>query len=279
MPTTDNIIRTPNREDLRTGDDSRQGRYYHWEGKPYISVTNALTHGLPKPALMYWASWFVADHVADNLDDVVGFAQKMDRGEFISYLKNLPFQYRDKAGDIGSLVHEIAERYVIDPDSIDLSQVEDDVVQAKARQFVDFMRTVKPDVYAIEGVVFNREHGYAGAFDFIFDINYPDGMLAGRFVVDVKTGSGIYESDALQQNGYTNGDFIAVGDKEVPMPEVDGAFCLHLMKTKWKLIPVVTSPEAFRVFLNALAIAKWNHKDGLGGAKQSVGVPYLSSGE
>ena len=277
MPTTD-IIRTPNREDLRSGDDSRKGRYYHWQGDSFLSVTNANKHGLPAPALMYWAPRVVAEHVADNLDDVVTFHDKMDRSEFISYLKNQPWQARDKAGDIGSTVHEVAEQYAVGAVSVDLTQY-DKKVQNKARQFVDFMRTVNPTIHAIEGVVYSREHGYAGAFDFIFDIHYPDGMLNGRYIVDVKTGSGIYEKDALQQTAYRYGEFIAVGDKEVPMPEVDGAFCLLLMETKWKLVPVVTTPEMFKVFLNVLETAKWIQNTGIGGKDQSVGPPYLSSTE
>ena len=275
--TSRTIIRTTNRDDLRTKAGG-QGRYYHWQGDAYISVTNAIKAGLPAPALMYWAAKMVAEHVAGNLDDVVELSQKMETSEFVSYLKNQPWQARDKAGNIGTTVHEIAEQYVIGAESIDLSQYEKPV-QDKARQFVDFMRTVKPDVWAIEGVVFNRTHRYAGAFDFIFDINYPDGMLAGRYIVDVKTGSGIYPEAALQQTAYAEGEFIAVGTDEVPMPEVDGAFALHLTPRTWKLIPVVIGDTSFQAFLSVLETAKWVHKDGMGGKEQSVGVPYLSSGE
>ncbi len=146
---TNTIIRTPNREDLRSGGNRREGRYYHWKGKSEISVTNANKNGIPAPALMYWAPRVVAEYVEGNLDDVVDFHKKMDKSEFISYLKNLPSQVRNKAGEIGTAVHEAAEQYVIGAESFDLSHLEDDMVRAKTRQFVDFMRVVKPDVYAI----------------------------------------------------------------------------------------------------------------------------------
>ncbi len=273
------IIRTPNREDLRTK-DRRRGRYYWWEGHSYLSVTNALSNGLPAPALMYWTGRTVAEYVADNLEEVNDLAGRMDRKELVTLLKNQPWKQRDKAGDIGTAVHELAEQYVISwPLGSDLIPHMEPRVQAMARQFVDFMGTVQPEVYAIEGVVFSREHRYAGAFDFIFDFNYPDGMLAGRYIVDVKTGSGIYEKDALQQTAYRYGEFIAVGDDEVPMPEVAGAFCLHLRPKSWKLIPVVTTPAAFKTFLSCLETAKWVHNDGPGGKEQSVGIPYLSSSD
>ncbi len=271
------IIRTPNREDLRTH-DRRRGRYYWWEDKPYLSVTNALRNGLPAPALMYWAPRVVAEYVADNLEEVAELGGRMDRGEFISLLKNKPWKKRDEAGDIGSAVHDLAEQWVRIGQLIDIPTL-DPRVQTTARQFVDFMETVRPEVHAIEGVVFNRKHRYAGAFDFIFDFNYPDGMLAGRYIVDVKTGSGIYEKDALQQTAYRYGEFIAVGDDEVPMPEVAGAFCLHLRPKSWKLVPVVTTPAAFKTFLSCLETAKWVHNDGPGGKEQSVGIPYLSSSD
>ncbi len=268
------IIRTPNREDLRTS-DRRRGRYYWWEGEPYLSVTNAIKNGLPAPALMHWTAKMVAEYVADNPEEVAELGGRMDRGEFISLLKNKPWKKRDKAGDVGTAVHDLAEQYIL-TGTMDIAGPR---VQAMARQFVDFMETVKPEVHAIEGVVYSREHQYAGAFDFIFDINYPDGILAGRYIVDVKTGSGIYEKDALQQAAYRYGEFIAVGDDEVPMPEVAGAFCLHLRPKSWKLIPVITSESTFKTFLSCLETAKWVHNDGPGGKEQSVGIPYLSSSD
>ncbi len=272
------IIRTPNREDLRTS-DRRRGRYYWWEGEPYLSVTNAIKNGLPAPALMYWTGRTVAEYVADNLEEVNELAGRMDRKELVTLLKNQPWKQRDKAGDIGTAVHDLAEQYALDR-SVAIALVNlDPKVQAKARQFVAFMDQVQPEIHAIEGVVFNRTHRYAGAFDFIFDFNYPDGILAGRYIVDVKTGSGIYAEAALQQTAYKYGEFIAVGDDEVPMPDVAGAFCLHLQPRGWKLIPVVTTDAAFKTFLSCLETARWVHNDGLGGKEQSVGIPYLSSSD
>lgn len=273
---SEKLIRTTNRDDLRSS-HGRVGRYYQWKNEFYISVTNAIKNGLPAPALMYWTGRTVAEFVADNLDEVVDLAGRMDRSELVTFLKNQPWKKRDKAGDIGSTVHELAEAYALGQ-PVDLSQYEPKI-QALARQFVDFMDTVKPDIYAIEGVVFNREHRYAGAFDFIFDFDYPEGILTGRSIVDVKTGSGIYPEAALQQTAYRHGEFIAVGDEEVPMPEVDGAFCLHLRPKSWKLIPVVTSDTSWQVFLSCLETARWVHNDGMGGKEQSVGIPYLSSSD
>ncbi len=273
---TDTLIRTTNRDDLRS-DDRRLGRYYYWQGEPYISVTNAIKSGLPAPALMYWSSYTVAKYVADNLEEVNDLAGRMDSSEFVTLLKNKPWKARDKAGDIGTAVHDVAEQYVL-TGNMDIAHL-DPKIQVKARQFVDFIKQVQPEVHAIEGVVFNRKHRYAGAFDFIFDFNYTDGILDGRYIVDVKTGSGIYESDALQQTAYRNGEFIAVGDDEVPMPEVKGAFCLHLRPKGWKLIPVVTSDTSWQAFLSCLETARWVHNDGMGGKEQSVGIPYLSSSD
>ena len=289
---TKTLIRTTNRDDLRSS-RGRLGRYYEWHGDSYISVTNAIKNGLPAPALMYWTGRTVAEFVADNLDEVVDLAGRMDRGELVTFLKNQPWKQRDKAGDIGTAVHDLAEQYALATGavtvggkppstsatgSMDITHL-DAKVQALARQFVDFMQQVQPDIHAIEGVVFNREHRYAGAFDFIFDIRYPDGMLDGRFIVDVKTGSGIYPEAALQQTAYRHGEFIAVGDQEVPMPDTTGAFCLHLRPRGWKLIPVVTSGSSWQVFLSCLETARWVHNDGMGGKEQSVGIPYLSSSD
>ena len=256
-------LRTTFRDDLR--DHGPDGRFYWWKGEgPFISVTNALSNGVPKPALTYWSAKVVAEYVGNQWDDAVEMHDRMDTNEFISFLKNKPWGARDKAGDIGTLIHDIAEQYVVGTVP-DLSEY-DDVVKAKVDQFIDFMDVVKPDVYAIEGVVYNREFMYAGAFDLIVDI---EGV--GRYIIDIKTGKGVYPEAALQQTAYRYGEFIAVGDEEVPMPKVDGAMILHLMATKWKLIPVVTDESSWFAFRSALHTAKWMTGKGEGFNDSAVG--------
>ena len=258
-------LTTTYRGDLRS--DEGTGRFYHWGDEAFISVTNAIKKGFPAPALMYWSAKMVAEYVAENPEEVEAMRQAMEPAEFTSFLKNKPWVARDKAGDLGSQVHDIAEQYQATGTVPPLESFPE-VVQAKAALYLDFLETVKPTFYAIEGVVFNRQYGYAGAFDAIMDIDY--GAIKGRYIVDIKTGSGIYAEAALQQTAYRHGEYIAVGDQEIPMPEVGGAFCLHIQATQWKLVPVVTDEASWVTFRAALHVARWVAD---GSDKAAVGKP------
>ena len=58
------VIRSTYRDDMR--ESGAKGRFYNWEGDSFISVTNALQNGVPKPALTYWAAKMVAEYVAEE---------------------------------------------------------------------------------------------------------------------------------------------------------------------------------------------------------------------
>jgi len=265
------VIRTRFRDDLR--DHGPKGRFYMWKGEgPFISVTNALQNGVPKPALMRWSAKMVAEYVAQNWDEAAELRAQMDTVEFTSLLKNKPWRARDKAADIGSLVHDLAEHYALYGEVT--SELPDDpVAEKKIVQVVDFFDTVKPRVWAVEGVVYNRQFGYAGAFDLIAEVPGVDGLS----IIDLKTGSGVYAEAALQQTAYRHGEFIAVGDEEVPMPATSGAFCLHIGENGWKLVPVVTDDSSWFAFRAALHIAKWVTGEGDGSEKAAV-QPAIMSG-
>ena len=259
------VIRSTYRDDMR--ESGAKGRFYNWEGDSFISVTNALQNGVPKPALTYWAAKMVAEYVAEEWVETVEMQAKLDTVEFISLLKNKPWRARDKAADMGSLVHDIAEDYSATGNLPDVATLEPKV-RKRVAQYLNFLEVVAPDFFAIEGVVFNRTFAYAGAFDMIIDIDH-DG-IKGRYIVDIKTGKGVYAEAALQQTAYRMGEFIAVGTDEVPMPEVDGAMILHLQDTQWKLVPVVTDQSSWFAFRAALHVAKWRTGDGEGFEKDAV---------
>ena len=264
-------IRSTFRDELR--DHGPQGRFYYWQGDgPFISVTNALSQGMPKPQLMYWSAKMVAEYVSHEWDDATEMRSRMDRDEFTKFLKNKPWRARDKAGDIGTLIHDVAEALATDSTLPDMSSLNDEG-RAKVDQYIDFIATVDPEFHAIEGVVFNRKFGYAGAFDMIVDIDHGD--LKGRWIIDIKTGSGVYAEAALQQTAYRYAEFIGVGDDEIPMPAVDGALILHLQKTQWKLIPVDTSYSSWHAFRAALHVAKWRTGKGEGYEDHAVGRAIL----
>ena len=241
------IIRSTNRDSYRT--DEGRGRFYYFQGEgPFISVTNAIKLGIPNPYLNQWYAKVVAEYVDDMFDDLSYIRGASD--DFVRHLKALPTEERDAAGDFGSEVHDICENIML---GIDLrAMVHDKKILQRVNQFLNFQETMNPTYLAVEGIVFNREYGYAGAFDILCDLPGH-----GSVIIDIKTGKGVYGSAAIQQTGYRHGEFIAVGTDEVPMIETDGAMVLHLQATQWRLLPADTGEQSWSVFKSALHTAKW----------------------
>jgi len=242
------IIRSTNRDDYRT--DEGSGRFYWFQGEgPFISVTNAIKLGIPSPYIAPWYAKVVAEHVDDHWDVVGGVRETQGKDAFVKMLKALPVSVRDAAGDFGTQVHDICENLMLGGTWVGDMNSE---IGRRVKQFLAWEKEMKPTYVAVEGIVFNREHGYAGAFDILADVPGH-----GRVIIDIKTGRGVYGSAAIQQTAYRHGEFIAVGTDEVPMIETDGAMILHLQKTQWRMLPVVTDDTSWSVFKSALHTAKW----------------------
>lgn len=243
-------------------DDEASGRWYHHKDDQYLSVTNALKLGLPSGHIAKWYAKIVAEYAMENAYELF---HEHDDDEAVKWLKQQPALVRDAAGERGSLIHELCERYVLEHGAIRLDEYDSDIVNAVAL-YANWIDTMKPEFIAVEGVVYNRRHRYAGTMDMLVDLpGY------GPVVIDIKSGRGVYGSAALQQTAYRRAEFIAVGDDEVPMPKTRGAFVLHLQKTQWRLLPVETGRGSWSAFLHALHTAYWIA--GEGGERGAVGQP------
>jgi hypothetical protein len=259
------VLHTDNPDQYR--DQEADGRFYHWEGEQYLSVTTALKLGLPSGHLMKWYARLVAEYVDGNWDGLAAARAEVDSDVFVRHLKEQPNIVRDEAGDFGSVVHELCERYVLSGEMPEEGDYERHVIR-RVNLYRHWIETMKPEFLAVEGVCYNRRHRYAGTFDMIVDLpGY------GRVIVDIKTGKGVYGSAALQQTAYRRAEFIAVGNQEVPMPKTRGALVLHLQKTQWRLLPVETRPASWSAFLHALHTAYWITGTGDGSERTAVGRP------
>ncbi|MFC1740176.1 hypothetical protein ACFL0N_01695 [Pseudomonadota bacterium] len=254
------IIHTDDPDQYR--DAEADGRFYHHGDDQFMSVTTALKLGLPSGHIAKWYAKIVAEYAIGNLYDLI---QDNDEDEAVKWLKSQPTLVRDAAGDRGSLIHELCERYVLEHGAIRLDEYDSDIVNAVAL-YANWIDTMEPEFIAVEGVCYNRRHRYAGTMDMIVDLPGH-----GRVVIDIKSGRGVYGSAALQQTAYRRAEFIAVGDDEIKMPKTRGAFILHLQKTQWRLLPVETGPASWSAFLHALHTAYWIA--GEGGERGAVGQP------
>ena len=231
--------------------DRGGAREYVWPptGEKFVSVTTAIGV-IDKPALRSWVGRMVAQYAVDNLSQIQAIADKDPEGA-VDLLKGAPWRRRDKAANIGSSVHAAVEALI---KGQPMPPWPDEVAPFMT-QFMAFVAAFQPQFEASEATVYSREHGYAGTLDSIASIAVA--LIGGRYLLDVKTGSGVYPEAALQMSAYARAEFIGLPDgSEAPVPAIDAAAVLHLRPDSFELIPVRIDAEIFATFLNALELFK-----------------------
>lgn len=260
------------REDLRRS--VNRGRMYVWpptgdNPRSYISVTNALG-AIPKKALVYWAAKEVANAAVSKYDLLGGMIEDNPE-DAVKWLKGAPWGNRDRAADMGTAIHSVAELDAEgqsgDADEIIASLPPD--AQAKARQVRDCLDRLPVRIEHTEAVVYSDDYGYAGTLDFIVSTDdeellsrlphegtAPDGRA--YFIADLKTGKGVYPEVALQLAAYRHATHMVdlANVTRVDVPEVHGGFVIHPTEKSWAIIPVACGIDAFRDFLSALTLSR-----------------------
>jgi hypothetical protein len=229
---------------------SRAGqRFYTWRNERYFSVTTIINGGVPKPALINWAKKFTAEYAVEHFD-AFAMLVKDDPDGAIEWLKGAAYRDRDRKAELGTELHTATEAYVLGkpmpPWSLPIRPV--------MKNFEAFLADYKPNYLATEASVFNRSERYAGTLDAIAEI---DGR---RYLIDVKSGKGIYSEIALQLAGYRFAEFIGLPDgSEEPMHEVDACAALHLPADGrgYELTDVRADEDVFKTFLYIRECFRW----------------------
>lgn len=178
------------------------GHTYLLDEKPITGVTTILGV-INKPALLSWAAGCAVDFIAT--------AQSLDAG----ILKDAVTAYakkRDKAGDIGTLAHEIIAQYI-------QNQIADikkpiAIPESVAPMYLNFVKWAednKVKFISSEQRVYSEKSWYCGTYDFDCEI---DGKL---YLGDLKTSSGIYPEMFFQTAAYQNAVQEMAKPNEVPI--------------------------------------------------------------
>jgi hypothetical protein len=242
------------------------GRLYSWRNEQYWSVTTIISGGVPKPALLPWGIKMVAEAAVDMADTLPAMVAR-DRDEAIRYLKGAPYAKRDAAADLGTEIHQAAEAYALGKPFPPWPVT----ILPYMTSYVKFLEDFTPTFTATEASVYNRTQKYAGTLDAIAALTLPLHETPGRYILDTKSGKGIYPEIGLQLAAYRNAEFIGLPDgSEAPMPEVDGALGLHLTPEGYRLIEVRADDEVFRAFLYAREVFRFQTET----SKTILGVEY-----
>jgi hypothetical protein len=266
--------------------DDNDNRIYQWGDEAFFSVTTMLK-AMPKHVLVPWAAKAVAEFTLDNLGRVVTEVLAGNREAICKEMKGAPNRIRDDAGDLGTAVHEAVEAYVVRDEFPQVSK--DETIAQSIGHFQNFLRDFRPHYTHIEATVYNRKRKYAGTLDAIVKLELTQSLtdqLASygwahlinpdleSFMLDVKTGKGVYPEVGLQCSAYRYGEFIGLDGEEQPIPDTQPiALVLHLRPNGYKLIPARADEEVFKHFLYATQNFRWQNDV----AKTILGKPLSPS--
>lgn len=255
-------------------------RWYDWRGERYWSVTTIIGQGIPKPALLPWGIKMVAEGAVSRRSTLAAMLSDCKTpdectegawceacDQTIKWLKGVPYAKRDKAANLGTLLHAAIEAHRLGQP---FPPIPADV-QGHMAAFEQFLVDFQPEYLATEAPVFNRSQHYAGTLDGLVRLTLPLHDEPGLYVLDAKSGKGVYPEVGLQLSAYSHAEFIGLPDgDEQPMPATDGALALHLTADGYRLIEVRADDEVFTSFLYAREVFRFLEET----SKTILGVEY-----
>lgn len=247
-------------------------RYYRFDDRELISVTSMRRVIGMNIQLHQWVLNEVIDGVLDNphLADGLTTARVIRKGnesdaEYALRIRKearRPIRAygtlrRDEAAALGTGVHEAAEAGV-KPDLM----AEDDPRRPFLVAYQQWQKDTQPTILLQEQQVFNLTEGYAGSIDLVADID------TRRFLIDLKTGSGIYLDHVVQLMLYFGAEFVGGYD---PLTDADEVYrqetslflgttdiaILHLRPEGYEFIPIPITDEAAAASLDMVRFSRF----------------------
>lgn len=228
-------------------------RFYRWQGRDLPSVTSirrmaGIPHGLHQ-----WALGKVIDRVLDDFPKIRTLVESGDAGNVKlvrTHLRAGATEERDAAAKLGTAVHDAAAT------GRALSDVPPNVAP-RLRQYMDWLEVSGAEVLASEFQCWNLAVGYAGTADLL--VRLRDGSV---WLVDLKTGKGVYGDHALQLIAYLRAEFVGsdnVVDSATTalLHEARGMAVLHLADKGWEFRSLTADAATWNAFRGLLLFADW----------------------
>lgn len=239
-------------------------RFYTWQGRDYPSVTTLRRMaGLPH-SLHHWTISQVILRAVAQFDELQAMLTRERRPrervleknraeEASKWLRAAATEERDASAALGTAVHDAAAL------GLNLESVPENV-RPRLRQFRHWLSVAKPEILGTEFQVFNLSVGYAGTVDLL--VRFGDGSI---WLLDLKTGNGVYPEHLLQVLFYTLAEFVGQDDVRNEhltqlLHSVSGAAVLHLADDHWQFIRLNADAEAWKAARGLLAFASWMHQ-------------------
>ena len=223
--------------------------YVNPETKEKAIGVTSVTGMLPKPFLRFWATKLAAEWAVENVGTITNLITSNEKSAAVDLIKKAPDRYTKEAADRGTALHDLVERT---NQGEDLGVVHPDF-RPDLESYQKFLNGFQPEFIEVESTVWSDTYGYAGTLDGICRIG--DEIL----IYDLKTGKSVYSEVALQLAAYKNADYIINADgTQREIPEIDGAFVVHLRPENFRVVPVRVDDDVFEVFKSLLQIVEWD---------------------
>lgn len=223
---------------------------YYLDGVKLDGVTTLLGNGLPKPALINWASNVTAEYAVDNWADL----SKMSLSERMKVLKGSKYAITDEAKQRGTEVHDLAEQLALG------NEVEvPDPIAGHVSSALRFLEEYKAETILTETSCFHDKALYAGTFDLLLKSGLPE--HAGKVILgDWKTSrSGIYSETALQLTAYAKSthfldrDGVEQATAELGITDLWG---IWIRSDGYEVYPMELSDRTWQAFGSVVAVAR-----------------------
>lgn len=225
-----------------------QTHTYIIEGQIPNGVTSVL-QAINKPALISWGVGQAIEYVKSRIVPGVSLDEIEIKNMLEDAKKNWRKQ-RDSAADVGKLVHTWCEQYIKGQSP---ETPVNPLMLSCVNAFLKWNETHKPKWMETERIVYSKLHKYAGMLDAIAVINDQ------QFIIDFKTGSGIYPEYSYQLAAYQK----ALNEEGL---EIAGRICLNIPKTGKDAEEAYylndTLDDDFSAFYGALLITRRQRQNG-----------------
>lgn len=228
-------------------------RFYRWQDRDLPSVTSirrmaGIPHGLHQ-----WSLTKVIDRVLDDFPKIRTLIESGDSGNVKvvrTHLRAGATAERDAAAALGTAVHDAAAT------GKTLAEVPS-AVAPRLRQYLDWMDVSGAEILASEFQCWNLSEGYAGTADLL--VRLRDGRV---WLVDLKTGKGVYGDHALQLVAYLRAEFVGQDDQvdeeaTAVLRQAVGTAVLHLSDTGWEFRALRSDIPVWQAFQGLLRFAVW----------------------
>lgn len=215
---------------------------------PLPSVTTILKVVDKSGPLVGWAKRETAACAVRNLDVLVRMRETGGDAAATDWLKKIPDYQRDSAANVGTRIHALAEQInrglepAVSPDEAPMIDA-----------YRQFLTAFRPRFLAVEEMVCSLRHAYAGTLDAIAVIGDETWML------DLKSGVGLYPETGLQLAAYGGADFIGRPGiaRRFRLPRMTRYGAIHVRPDGARLVEYHVGRDTFAAFLEARRLYAW----------------------